>query len=239
MPASRGFATTDRRPGHRRQRNRLQRRQRGHHPPAAVSRPCSASRGSPTGTAAGCRDKRHRWANFPRSARPEPGRFPTSPGILPSTAWATASSPATVRRNAVSARTRLSELFSFARRGARYWQGSSPSDECRNNGPRVVMLSHNVWQRRFASDPSDCRALAHVERSGQAVTVVAVLPPTFDFSSVFAPASRIDLFVPFPLTPETSRMGKTFADRRAYEAGSSSRAGREKESACARAANHT
>ena len=83
------------------------------------------------------------------------------------------------------------------------------ADECRNNGPRVVMLSHNVWQRRFASDPSIVgRALT---LNDQAVTVVAVLPPTFDFSSVFAPASHIDLFVPFPLTPETSRMGNTLA----------------------------
>ena len=83
------------------------------------------------------------------------------------------------------------------------------ADECRINGPRVVMLSHNVWQRRFASDPSIVgRPLT---LNDQAVTVVAVLPPTFDFSSVFAPASHIDLFVPFPLTPETSRMGNTLA----------------------------
>ena len=61
----------------------------------------------------------------------------------------------------------------------------------------------------FASDPSIVGRTLTL--NDQAVAVVAVLPPTFDFSSVFAPASHIDLFVPFPLTPETSRMGNTLA----------------------------
>jgi predicted permease len=77
------------------------------------------------------------------------------------------------------------------------------------NGPKVVMLSHNVWQRRFGSDPAIVGS--SITLNEQAVTVVGVLPPTFDFSSVFAPASRIDLFVPLPLTPEISRQGNTLA----------------------------
>jgi predicted permease len=82
-------------------------------------------------------------------------------------------------------------------------------NECTFNGPKVVMLSHGVWQRRFASDPGIVgRALT---LNDEAVTVVGVLPSTFDFSSVFAPASHIDLFVPFPLTPETNRWGNTLA----------------------------
>src|SRR5204862_261913 len=40
---------------------------------------------------------------------------------------------------------------------------------------------------------------------------VGVLPPSFDFSAVFTPGSRVDMLVPFPLTPETDRWGNTLA----------------------------
>jgi hypothetical protein len=36
-----------------------------------------------------------------------------------------------------------------------------------------------------------------------------VLPRTFDFDSIFAPGSEIDLITPFPLTPETANWGNT------------------------------
>jgi predicted permease len=42
-------------------------------------------------------------------------------------------------------------------------------------------------------------------------TVVGVLPPSFDFGSVFAPGSRFDLYFPFPLSQETNRWGNTMA----------------------------
>jgi hypothetical protein len=66
-----------------------------------------------------------------------------------------------------------------------------------------VLLSHSLWERRFASDPAILgRALT---LNDQPVTVVGVLPATFDFASVFAPGSHIDLFSPFPLSAETNR----------------------------------
>jgi hypothetical protein len=43
------------------------------------------------------------------------------------------------------------------------------------------------------------------------MTVVGVLPASFDFATVFAAGSHIDLFVPFPLTPETNQWGNTLA----------------------------
>ena len=43
------------------------------------------------------------------------------------------------------------------------------------------------------------------------VSVVGVLPESFDFSSIFHPGSHIDLFSAFPLTPETNRWGNTMA----------------------------
>jgi predicted permease len=45
----------------------------------------------------------------------------------------------------------------------------------------------------------------------QPVTVAGVLPASFDFASVFAPGSHIDLYTPFPLTAETNRWGNTLA----------------------------
>ncbi len=41
--------------------------------------------------------------------------------------------------------------------------------------------------------------------------MIGVLPPSFDFASVFAPGSRIDLVFAFPLVPETNRWGNTLA----------------------------
>ena len=42
-------------------------------------------------------------------------------------------------------------------------------------------------------------------------TVVGVLPASFRFAETFAPGSRADLFVPFPLSAETNRRGNTLA----------------------------
>ncbi len=83
------------------------------------------------------------------------------------------------------------------------------ADECKWNGPKAVLLSHGLWVRRFASDPRIVgRALT---LNDAAVTVVGVLPASFDFASVFTPGSHIDLFFPFPLTSETNRWGNTLS----------------------------
>lgn len=83
------------------------------------------------------------------------------------------------------------------------------ADECRINGPRVMMLSHRFWERRFASDPAIIgRALSI---NDQPATVVGVLPASFDFATVFAPGSRVDVYRPFPMTAETNRMGNTMS----------------------------
>ncbi len=46
---------------------------------------------------------------------------------------------------------------------------------------------------------------------GTPVTVIGVMPASFDFAGLFTPGSRIDLFVPFPLSPEKNRQGNTLA----------------------------
>lgn len=83
------------------------------------------------------------------------------------------------------------------------------AEESKWNGPHVVMLSHGLWERRFGSDPSIVGKAIRLD--DQDSTVVGVLPASFDFASIFAPGTHIDLFVPFPLTKETDRWGNTLA----------------------------
>jgi hypothetical protein len=77
------------------------------------------------------------------------------------------------------------------------------------NGPKAVMLSHALWERRFNRDPTTVGTSLVI--NGTPHTVVGVLPASFDFATVFAPGGRFDLFLPFPLTPETNRWGNTMA----------------------------
>jgi predicted permease len=83
------------------------------------------------------------------------------------------------------------------------------ADECKWNGTKAVLLSHGLWERRFASDPGILGRA--VTLNNEPVTIVGVLPKSFDFGSVFAPGTHMDLYLPFPLTPETDRWGNTIA----------------------------
>ena len=83
------------------------------------------------------------------------------------------------------------------------------SDECKFNGPSAALLSYGFWQRRFAGDPNIVGRKLTLD--SKPVSIIGVLPPSFDFSSIFAPGSHIDLFNAFPLTPETNRWGNTLA----------------------------
>jgi predicted permease len=83
------------------------------------------------------------------------------------------------------------------------------AEECKWHGPKAVLLSHGFWERRFASDPALVgRALTINE---EPVTVVGIMPASFDMASVFAPGSHFDLYFPFPLSNETNRQGNTMA----------------------------
>jgi len=82
-------------------------------------------------------------------------------------------------------------------------------DECKWNGPKVLLMSHGLWVRRFGSDPGIVGRTLTI--NDEAVTVVGVMPASFDFASVFTPGSHIDLYLPFPLTSETNRWGNTLA----------------------------
>lgn len=83
------------------------------------------------------------------------------------------------------------------------------AEECKWNGPKAVLLSHGLWERRFGSD---ARIVGKpITLDEQPVNVVGVLPASFDFASVFAPGTHVDLYSPFPLTKETDRWGNTLA----------------------------
>lgn len=82
-------------------------------------------------------------------------------------------------------------------------------DEAKWNGPKAVLLSHQLWARRFASDRNIVGKAITLEETQ--VTVIGVLPESFDFASVFAPGMRFDLYTAFPLSPETNRWGNTLA----------------------------
>jgi len=81
------------------------------------------------------------------------------------------------------------------------------ADECKWNGPKVVMLSHGLWERRFGSDAQIVGKTIRLDDAD--TTVVGVLPASFDFAAIFAPGTHIDLFAPFSLTKETDAWGNT------------------------------
>jgi putative ABC transport system permease protein len=82
-------------------------------------------------------------------------------------------------------------------------------EECVWNGRGAALLSHSFWERRFGADPNIVGS--SITLNDEPATVVGVLPPSFDFASVFSPGARIDLLVPFPICPETDRWGNTLA----------------------------
>ena len=83
-------------------------------------------------------------------------------------------------------------------------------DECRWNAQACAILSFGLWKRRYASDPNIVgRNMTLNDRSSHHCKLSL---PSHLISAVFStPANRIDLYLPMPLTPETSRWGNTLA----------------------------
>ncbi|MGA7886844.1 MAG: ABC transporter permease, partial [Acidobacteriaceae bacterium] len=67
-------------------------------------------------------------------------------------------------------------------------------EECVHNGRPVALLSHAFWERQFAGNPALVGQSINLDGTG--VTVIGVLPETFDFGSVFSPGAKIDLYTP-------------------------------------------
>jgi len=81
-------------------------------------------------------------------------------------------------------------------------------EECQKGGRPAVLLSYLFWQRQFAADPAIVGQA--ILLNNRPVTVVGVLPASFDFGSVFAPGLKMDIFVP-GIMDELRNAGNTLA----------------------------
>ena len=70
-----------------------------------------------------------------------------------------------------------------------------------SRGPHpIALLSNPYWRRQFNSDPAIVGKA--VELNGTPITVVGVLPDSFDFGAIFSPGAKVDLFTPLDLNLE-------------------------------------
>lgn len=67
-------------------------------------------------------------------------------------------------------------------------------EECIKGGRLAVVLTHAFWRQQFGADPAILGSAITLDN--RPVTVVGVLPETFDFSAVFEPGLKVDVFVP-------------------------------------------
>ena len=79
----------------------------------------------------------------------------------------------------------------FATLGAAPAQGRAfTADEDRNGGPRVLIISHSLWQRRFGGTPDAVGK--KVLLNGVDYQVIGVMPAQFTF-----PLRQVDLWLPY------------------------------------------
>jgi predicted permease len=64
----------------------------------------------------------------------------------------------------------------------------------------IALLSNAYWRRQFASDPAIIGKA--IELNGTPMTIIGVLPESFDFGAVFSPGAKVDLFTPLDLNLE-------------------------------------
>ena len=76
---------------------------------------------------------------------------------------------------------------------------SFTADEDRANGPRVVMLGHALWQRRFGADPAIVGRDLRI--AGESYKVVGVMPPDFRLPLDFGAAGRTEAWFPLAVDP--------------------------------------
>jgi predicted permease len=74
------------------------------------------------------------------------------------------------------------------------------AQEARAGAHPVALLAYPYWRRQFAADPAIVGK--EIDLNGTPVTVVGVLPASFDFGAVFSPGSKVDLIVPLILDNE-------------------------------------
>jgi predicted permease len=73
-------------------------------------------------------------------------------------------------------------------------------EESRGGSHPIALLANAYWRRHFASDPTIVGKA--IELDGTPITIVGVLPDSFDFGAVFSPGAKVDLFTPLDLNME-------------------------------------
>ncbi len=81
-------------------------------------------------------------------------------------------------------------------------------EECRKGGGRALLLSNRFWRHQFASDPAVVGQTIALNK--KSFLVVGILPPSFDFGSVFSPGFQVDVYVP-AVMDELRNWGNTLA----------------------------
>jgi putative ABC transport system permease protein len=90
--------------------------------------------------------------------------------------------------------------------GAKTFRGRTFSpEEDAPNGPKVAVLSHGFWTRRFAADPDIVGKT--ISLGGDSHQVVGVLADDFDFRDFGLPP---DVYVPYQLDPQSRDQGHYF-----------------------------
>ncbi len=81
-------------------------------------------------------------------------------------------------------------------------------EELQKGSRPSVLLSYAFWRHEFDADPGIVGQTITLEK--KAVTVVGVLPASFDFGSVFSPGLKTDVFVP-AIMDDMRNWGNTLA----------------------------
>ena len=74
------------------------------------------------------------------------------------------------------------------------------AEESRGGSHPIALLANAYWRRQFAADPTIVGKA--IELNGTPITIVGVLPDSFDFGAVFSPGAKVDLFTPLDLNME-------------------------------------
>jgi predicted permease len=77
------------------------------------------------------------------------------------------------------------------------------SDEQQQGHTQVALISHRLWQNRFASSRQIVGK--SILLNGQSSTVVGVMPQTFNF-----PGDDVDVWLPLPIAPASDKIGNHY-----------------------------
>jgi len=83
------------------------------------------------------------------------------------------------------------------------------AEETVKGGRPAVLLSYAFWQRQFAGNPAIVGQA--ITLNNHAVTVVGVLPASFDFGGVFHPGVKADIFSPIIMDDDIRNWGHTLS----------------------------